>query len=348
MKNPIRPLKETGLVSIIVTVFVLLVITLIVLGFAKITRREQRQVLDRQLSTQAFYAAESGINDAISVLKSNPSATKSTCGPDATFSNNGKLDPAGNNAYTCLLISPVSDLVYKTIDTEKSMVIPINANANISVLNISWESNLATSNYSCSIAFPSFPPASPNPLADCDAGILRIDITPTPPAGFTRTDLLDNTLTAFLYPKGSASPNAPTTLTYAGNTGNSSGLVFAGSCNASSSPRRCQVNIAMPNNAANYYMRIRSIYKQNGLTVSANSGALTLSGAQDKIDSTGKANDVLRRISVRVDIPGIDGFPDFAVQSHDSICKRFTAANGISPTTDQGSISDTNNPCALN
>ncbi|HSX44025.1 MAG TPA: hypothetical protein VLE69_01890 [Candidatus Saccharimonadales bacterium] len=349
-KNLFQPHQESGLVSIIVTVFVLLVVTLIVLGFAKTIRREQRQVLDRQLSTQAFYAAESGVNDAVSVLKNNPTATKSTCGPDATFTASGSLDPGGNTAYTCLLVTPtnLTSLTYDTIDTEKSTVIPINTSANLATLNISWEANAAQSNYACTTAAGTFPPAAPTaPLSDCDAGVLRIDLTPTPTTGFTRTSLVDNTLTAFLYPKGGGT-NIPTTLPYAGNIGNTSGVVFAASCNALSSPRRCQVNITMPNNSANYYLRVRSIYKQNGLTISANSGAATFSGAQTQIDSTGKANDVLRRISVRVDSSSISSFPDFAIQSRDSICKRFTAAVGIAPTTDQGLISDTTNPCALN
>ena len=42
----------------------MIVMSLIVLGFAQISRRNQRESLDRQLSTQAFYAAESGVNDA--------------------------------------------------------------------------------------------------------------------------------------------------------------------------------------------------------------------------------------------------------------------------------------------
>jgi Tfp pilus assembly protein PilX len=61
--------SQTGMVSIMVTMLLMLVITLIVLGFAQVSRREQIQTLDRQLSAQAFFAAESGVNDAISVIK---------------------------------------------------------------------------------------------------------------------------------------------------------------------------------------------------------------------------------------------------------------------------------------
>jgi Tfp pilus assembly protein PilX len=56
--------KQAGMVAIMVTMILMIVISLIVVGFAQISRRNQRQALDRQLSTQAFYAAETGVNDA--------------------------------------------------------------------------------------------------------------------------------------------------------------------------------------------------------------------------------------------------------------------------------------------
>jgi Tfp pilus assembly protein PilX len=84
---------EQGLVSIVVTMIFLIVLSLIVVGFAQVARREQRESLDRQLSSQAFYAAESGINIAKSAI-SDSSGTyssnnavlndKGSCGPDGT------------------------------------------------------------------------------------------------------------------------------------------------------------------------------------------------------------------------------------------------------------------------
>ncbi len=54
--------NESGLAAIAVTMIIMGIVTLIVVGFATLMRREQRQALDQQLSTQAFYAAESGVN----------------------------------------------------------------------------------------------------------------------------------------------------------------------------------------------------------------------------------------------------------------------------------------------
>ncbi len=45
---------ERGLAAVVVTVFVMIILSLVVLAFSQVARREQRQALDRQLSTQAF------------------------------------------------------------------------------------------------------------------------------------------------------------------------------------------------------------------------------------------------------------------------------------------------------
>jgi Tfp pilus assembly protein PilX len=55
--------RQAGMVSIMVTMILMVVLSLIVIGFAQIARRNSRQSLDRQLSTSAFYAAEAGVND---------------------------------------------------------------------------------------------------------------------------------------------------------------------------------------------------------------------------------------------------------------------------------------------
>src|SRR4051812_1988899 len=98
-----------GVVSIIVTILIMLVLSLIILGFAQLVRREQRQSLDRQLSTQAFYAAETGVNDAIKALNNSVlTGKKSDCDPDGLGlgANVNKLDASGTVSYVCVLVNP--------------------------------------------------------------------------------------------------------------------------------------------------------------------------------------------------------------------------------------------------
>lgn len=314
--------NQKGLVSITISIVIMVVLTLIVLGFSAIARREQRQALDRQLSTQAFYAAESGINDALEVLKNNPTAEKPNCdstGAPAYSGLNTQID--GNNiSYTCLLVDPSpTSLEYGNIDTNKSSVIPIQSKNGeaITSIKLSWQDKGASNaDFSGCPAAGSFPPLS-NWLG-CTAGVLRIDLVPITNS-LGRTNLINSNLTAFLVPIGGGAGS----LVY--NVGTGQGSIAQGNCTNGGSPKWCNITITgLGSNA--YYMRVRSIYRANALTVIAeNSGTqLELTGAQAEVDATGKANDVLRRVVVRAPI-GADreGIPDFAIESRDSICKKF-------------------------
>src|SRR5690349_5561347 len=88
--------RQSGMASIVITMVTMVVISLIVIGFATISRREQRQSLDQLLSSQAFYAAESGIEDATAIIKSTlASGSTPTNKSDCTTN-----DPSGTNYPT--------------------------------------------------------------------------------------------------------------------------------------------------------------------------------------------------------------------------------------------------------
>ena len=55
--------NQDGIVSLIVSITIMIIISLVVISFARLMRTEQEQALDRQLSSQAFYAAETAVND---------------------------------------------------------------------------------------------------------------------------------------------------------------------------------------------------------------------------------------------------------------------------------------------
>jgi Tfp pilus assembly protein PilX len=59
-----RQSSQSGMIAILVTLLMMIIISLLVLGFAQVSRHEQGNTTNTQLSTQAYYAAESGINDA--------------------------------------------------------------------------------------------------------------------------------------------------------------------------------------------------------------------------------------------------------------------------------------------
>ena len=129
--------NESGAISMIVTILIMLLISLIVLAMSQNADTERRQSLDRQLSDQAYYNAESGVNDLIQYLYENPSAGvdhKDDCNlkQDPWFAtrngdSKGSIDGTdGVNKYSCLLYDKApKTLVFDDIGTSDSKVIPI-------------------------------------------------------------------------------------------------------------------------------------------------------------------------------------------------------------------------------
>src|SRR3569623_1752522 len=99
--------NQEGFASLIVGIIIVLVLSLLTVGFAILVRDEQRQTLDKQLSTQAFYAAESGVNDAINYINANMSTYNgtTTCTGAPFFAANHTIDAVTVSSYTCLLVN---------------------------------------------------------------------------------------------------------------------------------------------------------------------------------------------------------------------------------------------------
>lgn len=74
-----KKLNQVGASAIMFAMAFIVVISLISLGFATLARRDQRATLDKNLSSEAQLAAESGINSVVDYIKTNPTANKADC-----------------------------------------------------------------------------------------------------------------------------------------------------------------------------------------------------------------------------------------------------------------------------
>ncbi|HSX53219.1 MAG TPA: PilX N-terminal domain-containing pilus assembly protein [Patescibacteria group bacterium] len=335
---------QNGFVSIVITMIMMVVLALIVIGFLQIANREQREAIDRQLSTQAFYAAESGINDAIHAYKTGYTNPKINCTYDSTLSpNNATLDqPIGSVKYTCLeLQSALKQLSYPTV-TKNTTLIPINSPL-MQTLHISWQSTSAVSNFSNQ--FTSGPgasallPTSPNFAGN--TGILAISLIPLD--HLDRPDLIADTLNAYLYPDGPIGSVVYGGLNMTTTTASeaSQGPIVSGKCDGGThAPYNCNVLITnlTHNGTLGYMLRVRSLYKDSQVIICGSNIAntstcdSTLTGAQLQVDATGKDTDVLRRIQERYPLsPTALQLPEFAVESADQFCKtlQVTPNNAI-------------------
>jgi Tfp pilus assembly protein FimT len=339
MKTRIRK-NESGMASLVIAILIVIIVTTIVLGFMQIIRREQRRSLDNQLSSQAYYAAESGVNNAIKAVRQEGfTSDKTQCAPfltgalgatAAVWGTSNLLTADGNVQYSCLLInqSPTS-LAFDKVSTSHSNVFPVRDNAPgrlIDSLTFTWANPTGITS---STRLPSGTGYHLPPVANWNSlGLLRVDIMPA--ASVSKWDLIGSVKTLFMYPSRGG---GATTYSYIPN-GVNSGNVVDGKCNPPNGDPVCSVTVnnlksitgIQPGDSI--YVRVLAMYEPVKLTITAtdDTGASTgVSGAQILVDSTGKAADVLRRIQVRVPFQDTD-YPDYAIASMDSLCKKFFAS----------------------
>lgn len=351
-KAPTVSTDQHGMVAIMVTMILMIVVSLLVMGFAQVSRRNQRTTLDRQLSTQAFYAAESGINDARELINDKIDAgesveSKTSCSPasNGMYVNlpNNVLDADKDVSYTCLLVNATpTSLEYDKIEDQSTVVPIISGNGTIQSLNLVWktgdEGNTAPTN-NC----PAGPGVSAEftPTTDwnCGYGVLRFDLVQVSNS-MDAGSLQNGTMTTFAVPVRSG---GATTRTF--SAGNSASVGVA--C----TDTNCSLRIEGGLGGDQYYLRVRNIYKSGPLTINGTTTAgqeVQFTNAQVVIDVTGKAQDVLRRLQVRVptsEVGSVNQLPDNGLQSSDSICKRFAVMDDYYSSEVPGSISGSNILC---
>lgn len=337
--------NQQGLVAIIVTLIIMLVLTLIVTGFAQLARREQREALDRQLASQALYAAESGINAAEAVVKEeladvhhlHHNANYDNCGDFIITSDIGN----SNEKPTCILVTKdPTELYYQNVQTNKSTIVPITEKSGpVEDLTIFWQnkdggntlkaiSQLQVDNdtniFTDAIAW-----------GTDNVGVMRIDLVPVDT--LDSSSLLNGMFTAFLIP----TTNGSGVKAYSVGAGPSNqGVKIAAKCNDATLKKKCAVKITGLNQLGKtkYYLRMKSIYNVADVVVCPSDGfgcdsGKHLVGAQAIIDVTAKAADVLKRVQVRVNTdPNASGsttIPEYTLDSAETICKQLK----VTPTS---------------
>jgi len=350
-KRPkITKMDEDGMASILVTLIMSVVITLIVLGFSQVATREQSNSLQNQLSTTAYYAAETGVNDAINIIQKNSQTNpnypasyyaKNACGapPTATPApNNGALySPlytgsttfVGNNSlsgaiYSCLLVNPSPSEIATTVSSNPQ-VIPINTGVPVASINITWNSNQQWNGSDCNASADREFAPNDNSNWRCELSVLRVDFVTVASGGFSEASLLSNSNSAFILPFNSSDSSCNGNVSFGGSCNS----IYGATCSASTG---CSINIATPNTSRSsstvYYMLVSSIYgssdtwRAKAMPPGSNS-PLPLNNAEYIIDSTGVSHGVSKRIQVAVPILQSTNIPGYAIQTSSGLCKRF-------------------------
>ena len=84
-----KRLNQSGAVAMISVVIFSIIITILVSAYARTIISQQREAINYDLSTRAYYAAESGVQDVIRELKN----------PDSDVTKNGQQNCKGASGY---------------------------------------------------------------------------------------------------------------------------------------------------------------------------------------------------------------------------------------------------------
>lgn len=308
--------SQKGFAAIVVTLIVMTIVVLLVIGFVAIVNRESRSSIDQQLSSQAFYAAETGVNDAAQLIADETSTlTKiETCDEFDSSSLAATKQLDDNVEYTCVLVDSRPDsLDIQSVKTDNPTVLLIkpvdDAGTPVALksLTISWQAEDVPD----TVNFPGAITAAGDTFpADASlfgsAPVLRAAITNL--NDLNRQDLVENTYTFFLRPQGvSIGNNVPLA-----DGPTNQGEVIGSYCTESGDPRFCSKTITGfdssfvdQGNDEGFLLVLRSFYINADVHVvgiDVNDNEVLFEDQQAVIDSTGRANDVLRRVQARVPI----------------------------------------------
>ena len=324
LMNDYKSKNQGGFVSIVVALLIMVIISLLTIGFTRLMQREQRQSLDKQLSRQALYAAESGINDVYSALQANPAlpAEKTTC--DVSVSpavNNGIIDELGAVGYTCAQYDKTPpELVYSLSTTESKIVeLRTNSGAQFRTINIRWGNEQGTNDVAtlplCGPAAAVFPTSRSG-----NVPIIRMDLTNT--TVLTRDGLINGTDNLYIVPCRNGAP--VTSYTYLPSA--PKGQVVQVACVAGLT-LPCELNISGLSSVA-YVARLRSVYDSAQVVIKATeatgpvtTGPVEFKQAQTSIDVTARASDVVRRLRVSIPFAKATAPPEGVFQVFDGVCK---------------------------
>lgn len=331
--------KQGGFVSIFTVIIIMSILTLLTIGFTTVTQRAQRVTLDNQQNTQAFYAAESGVNDAIRELRTvNPSLVKNDCQTGGSLGAFNYGDLSGSDSfgvsYTCVLV--IANPTAQSFDSVPVLgsgepvvtTLASQTGDNITSVRIAFDSTQvadAVGPTPAGSVFSANDPILPNVSSwGSRVGILRVDLVPV--ASVDRNSLISNSYSTYLIPN---------------ETGSTSINISPGATNQAASFEvictntvpRCTGELNLSGATANRFkVRLTSYYKSvrvSSLEIYNGASLLNQIDGQVIIDSTGKSGDILRRIQVAYPLNRSVGYHDpFALNTAGDICKRLLSAPG--------------------
>lgn len=352
--------NQSGAAAMIVVIFFSIILSILTISFIRISINEQRQTTDFDLSQRAYYAAESGIEEArraVSELLAGSLSQADLRGDQCDLPNdpsyNGTLstDPDFDIEYTCMYIQfPPSeyraelDTANQTRQIDIRPIDPSTGNpAVMRTLIVRWHVNQVTPGGNGLLVgnggLVDLRATGINDiptLANWDfPSMLEVSFISYPDANITRPEIKD--VTMMVNPEdGGAGDTGNRVFINGANSdpGADDGQVVAANCNpaAAVGDHVCEMQFDFTGFAASRYvtMRIKNHYVPTTVEMTMTDGnngggnPLLFDQEQALVDVTGRAGTVYRRVEAFLDVDQPALLPGFVIQSAKDICKDFS------------------------
>lgn len=327
--------NQAGVVSLLVVIFIAILLTLITMAFLRLSITEHRQSVDEDLTTRAYYAAESGVEDAKRAVAKYIAGDKvnleeNSCDP-ADVVTSGELSALIDTEYTCQLIDLTPNAYENYLDPWEIVQIPLTpeGGATYDQIKISWHKKGAKYDGDFNRHKDKLLPTVSTWNSNKYPALLRVNLFSTPKSGnLNRSNIYS--VTGFINPDSGSGPQSVVS--------GFDAKVVDGACTTTVADGEyaCSITLTLPSgsdfdpsNRVNY-VRIESIYRGTNLRValidSSSGNEVSIEDVQAVVDVTGRAGDVYRRVQARISLlnQNLFPFPDFAIQTAGDICKNFS------------------------
>jgi len=334
--------QQAGVVSMITVIFLSVILLVLTTSFIQLTINEQRESIDNDLTTRAYYAAESGVQDAITAISNitptNPLQYPTECAPEGS----GVLSDAANGLdteYTCQLID-LSPINYQAkLDKYKSEFFKLDGGGpNIDSVLVSWHINGHDDSGDVTRRSSFNLPSEADWTAGHFPALMRVQIVtvPTTVADTVNRDTIEN-FVVFLNPEDLATGSVSGIVNSAALDSKLVRVLCDNPASTADGEYICNYTLTgLADGTHDYYIRVQALYDSTSIQIVAKSGgvAVELQNAQAIVDVTGRAADVFRRVEDRVNLSPDDLWPDYVIMTAEEICKNFT----ITDVVDDGGV----------
>lgn len=247
-----------------------------------------------------------------------------------------------DQAYTCVKVRVNTDDYRNELGLNESQVVPLQTEAAFDTIELSWFGNQDVPPGESTVEFPYSGPIVNLPRVGTQWEINHPPLMRTQFMQFgTGSPLTDfdngqsggrsNANTLFLYPSASGLTEKDFALDARRSPASAPQQVRCND-NFIAGEFACTVTLRLPapingsNAQRNAFLRLTSLYNKARYKIVLKNGSevVRFHRVQPEIDSTGRANDMFRRVVARVELKGDFAYPQAAIDLEGDLCKNFT------------------------